>query len=176
MKTSATAAAITGTTTLTHGDNLRFMMRWMPLASILLGIIPIALGITYYSASGISPFWRDPGQALFLSFKDMWRSALILGILFPTLMFILQSVQWIRLPSRNKIIFYSVDETGITTSDAAGTSLQTPWSTIVRSSRTRNYLVMKMKSGGLRFAPWRAFSPADAGRLWSIVQSKTRSR
>jgi hypothetical protein len=176
MNAPETKIAINGTTILTLGDNLSFMLPRIVNFVIPLYLMLVGFVLYYYSASGIAPIWSDPGQAIFLTFIDGWQQMLQIFTLFPAFMLAMEAVQWIRLSPQNKILSYVADETGFTTSDAAGASFQIPWSMVKRARKTRRHLIVSTKAGGLRFAPWRAFSPPDAGRLWSLVQLKTRTR
>ncbi|WEZ84080.1 YcxB family protein [Rhizobium sp. 32-5/1] len=175
MNTPEAKIVIIGTTTLTQGDNVSFTMRPMVITLVLLFLLLVGLKLYYYSASGIASIWTDPMQAIFLIVVDDWQQSLQIFSGFLAFMLLMSAVQWIRLPSQNKIVSYLADETGLTTTDAAGASLQIPWSMVKRASKTQKHLIMKMKAGNRRFAPWRAFSPVDADKLWSLVQLKTRT-
>lgn len=168
--------AITGRATLTQIDNLSFLLPRMIKVLVLLELVQVGFCLFYYSASGIAPIWSDPGQAIYRTFRSGGWQMLQMPIIAASLMLLFGALPFIRLPAQNKILSYVVDQTGMTISDAAGASLQTPWSAVKRARRTRRHLVMKMQAGGERFAPWRAFSPADAEMLWDLVQLKTRNR
>lgn len=142
----------------------------------LLLLMQVAFCVFYYSVSGIAPIWSDPGQAVYLTLRDGgWQMLPLLAIIALSIP-LLSAMRFMRLPVQNKIVSYTADQTGIEISDATGVSLQTPWSAVKRANRTQRHLVMNMHAGGKYFAPWRAFSPADAERLWSLVQLKTRTR
>lgn len=171
---------IHGSTTLTQTDNLNMLrhtiVRHSAIFAVCMSLPVLGIGLYYYSVSGIAPISEFPLEAIRLSVQNAWKPLLVGLIGYPVLLTVCCTVKWAFLPKANKAIAYAIDENGMTASDAAGAMLYIPWSMVKRATRTRAHLVMRLKSGGLRFASWKAFNSEDAERLWQLARAKTLIR
>jgi hypothetical protein len=165
---------ISGSTTLTRTDNL-IALRYQlgrPVAIIGSFLFVALMTIGLFDA----PSGQDPINAMASVFSMMWpfMAGGLAG--FVALLTLACVVKWLRFPKENKSVTYIADDNGITTRDSVGASIHMPWSMIKYSWKTRGYLVTRTKAGGLRIAPFRAFTPVDAERLWQLAGSKTPTR
>jgi hypothetical protein len=168
---------ISGTVTLNSADNLRILLLLVPWLSQRVGILTVIV-FGFVGAAAIAfdsrlSFTEAPFEAIGFAFRQLWPFAIGTFLFALTLVVIISTVKWARLPRQNKVVTYSVDAKGVTTTDAACASVHVPWSMITRSRLTSRYITMKTRPGGLRFLPLRAFSADDGEKLWQLVRTHT---
>jgi len=170
---------IIGSIDLTFRDDLSFLASRLPRfclttygtgLAILFGIWVAISPATYWPYMREYPLW---GVERF--FSDMWLSAAIAVVGIPLLILAIHALQWRRFPAQNKAITYTVDTTGVLTTDAAGAGLNMPWSMVRRTRRTRSLFLMQLTTGAWRYLPMRAFATADHDRLWDLIQTGSKA-
>lgn len=176
--TEADQGPITGTTVLTQGDHFGILRYQVGRAVIIVGLVMTILFLIagIIDNTGHLDLARQPVEALWRAALENWPMILGSWIGVPLAIVLISTVRWMRFPNTNRDMRYRVDGTGVIASDAAGVSLQIPWSMVKHSRRTKSYILMRLTSGGLRCLPWRAFSTEDAARLWQLVSTHTRAR
>jgi hypothetical protein len=175
--TPAYPAALLGNTVLTHRDNFAVtahqLGRRAIIAGLLLTVLVLGSGLITSAASDDASVSGSMTGVIGQALAETWQALFNIWILFPGIIAVITAIKWARHPVPNKTVSYSVDAEGVTSSDAAGASLSIPWSMVKQSRRTRSYVLMTMKAGGLRFLPFRAFSADDGEKLWQLVCAQT---
>jgi hypothetical protein len=177
--TDSETSPICGSATLTSADNMGILLILLPRLllrlAILISVIFGTVGAAAIAFDDRLSFTEEPIVAMGFAFRQLWPYAIGSFVFALVLFTIISAVKWARFPQQNKIVTYSADAKGMTTTDAAGASIHVPWSMVKRSKRTNRYITMKIKSGGLRFAPFSAFSPDDGEKLWQLVKTHTQA-
>jgi hypothetical protein len=168
---------ISGAVTLSSADNIRILLLQLPRLSLRLAILVIVV-FGFVGAAAIAfdshlSFAEAPFEAMGSAFRTLWPFAIGAFFYALVLVAIVSAIKWARFPPENKIVTYTADAQGMTTTDAAGASIHVPWSTVEQSKRTSRYITMKTKPGALRFVPFRAFSPDEGERLWQLARAHT---
>jgi hypothetical protein len=173
----AHTSPISGSVTLTFGDNISILLTQFPTficrLTVFLGIVFTAAALIGIGLDSRLSLREDPATAVSTAIREIWPFMAGSLVLIVAIVVICSTIKWGRYPAENKRVTYTADDSGITTSDAAGASVHVPWSMIKHSRRTKRHVVMKTTPGGLRFLPFRAFSPDDGERLWRLVRAKT---
>jgi hypothetical protein len=174
------ATPITGSVTLTMADNISILLVQFPTLIYRLAIFIAFLfgsaAVLLISIENRMSFPDDPAVAVSGAVETLWPFMAGSFALSLAIVTILNVVKWTRYPASNKSVIYTADDSGITTSDAAGASLHVPWSMLQRSTKTKHYVIMKTMAGGWRFAPLRAFSPGDAEKFWQLARAHTPAK
>lgn len=171
--TSSNVTSFCGSATLALSDNMKFLWHnlWKPtlIFGSSMSLATSAIGIYHYTSRGISSIFDEPVETLFLTLQDTWIALLIGWLAHPIALAFCNAIKWMLVPSENKRAIFTIDTTGVSISDAAGASGHIPWSMVRRRKIWRGYLVLKIRPGGWRFIPLRAFENPDV--LWMLVEA-----
>lgn len=172
--------AISGSTTLNWRDNNNILLHQLPMqapriVALVLAVFVIAGAVGIALDDRLS-FAAEPYRAISVAAQELWPFAAGSFLLLITIILLLNFIRWMRFPEANKSVSYIADAEGVTTSDAVGASVRVPWKMVKTSRRTRDLIMLRLNTGGLRVLPLRAFTPGDAESLWLLVEEKTPAK